>query len=29
MRLEDGGRMVLIAGTYVNGKLETGNALGL
>ena len=29
MRLEEGGRLVLIAGTYVNGNLETGNALGL
>lgn len=29
MRLEEGGTLVLLAGTYVHGKLETGNALGL
>ena len=28
-RLEEGGTLVLHAGTYVNGALETGNALGL
>jgi len=29
MRLEECGTLVLHAGTYVNGALETGNALGL
>lgn len=29
MRLEECGTLVLHAGTYVHGKLETGNALGL
>jgi hypothetical protein len=29
VRLEEGGKLLMFAGTYVNGKLETGNALGL